>query len=168
MGINAELVKYAPIFILAQIAILLNNIFSNHVDIDTGDGELVVLPKPPPKETGLVANLRPITLLPIIRKILSKITLERCTPHFNNFLPQSQHAYRNSKSTTDVVWMCRMICAKAIKYDITVYVTGIDMTSAFDTIDRSKLLNITKYIVTEDEQRMLRVLLSNTKLNVRV
>ena len=61
-----------------------------------------------------------------------------------------------------------MICAKAIKYDITVYVTGIDMSSAFNTIDRSKLLNITKYIVTEDEQRMLRVLLSNTKLHVRV
>ena len=72
MGINAELVKYAPISILAQIAILLNNIFSNHVDIDTGDGELVPLPKPLQKRKDLLRIFGPSHFYPLLGKFCQK------------------------------------------------------------------------------------------------
>ena len=151
-----------------MIAQYLNNMFEHNIDINTGDGELVPLPKPPPKEKGPVENLRPINLLPIIRKIFSKITLNRCKQKFDEYLPPTQHAYRNSKSTTDVIWMYRWMIAKAIEENITIYITGIDMSSAFDTIDRGKLLTILEGIIDEDEQRMSRVLLTDTTINVRV
>ncbi|GFS05726.1 very-long-chain enoyl-CoA reductase [Elysia marginata] len=42
------------------------------------------------------------------------------------------------------------------------------MSSAFDTIDRHLLLNILKNIIKEDEQRIIRYLLSNTELSIKL
>ena len=42
------------------------------------------------------------------------------------------------------------------------------MTAAFDKIDINQLLNIIATIVNEDELRILRFLLSNTKINTRI
>ena len=46
---------------------------------------------------------------------------------------------------------------------------GIDMSAAFDTIRRSTILGLLKDAgCTDDEVRLVRYLLSNTKLRVRV
>ena len=42
------------------------------------------------------------------------------------------------------------------------------MSSAFDTIWRSKLIEITKVFLDKDEMRILRVLLSDTNLEIKV
>ncbi|GFS17489.1 reverse transcriptase [Elysia marginata] len=42
------------------------------------------------------------------------------------------------------------------------------MSSAFDTIDRHLLLNILKNISREDEKRIIRYLLSNTELSIKL
>ncbi|GFR66954.1 very-long-chain enoyl-CoA reductase [Elysia marginata] len=42
------------------------------------------------------------------------------------------------------------------------------MSAAFDTIDRATLLNILETIIKEDELRLVRFLLSNTCLNIRI
>ena len=70
--------------------------------------------------------------------------------------------------TTDIVWAYKWILAKVQEYDITIYVTGVDMSSAFDTMNRHKLLAIAERIMDEDGQRILRVLLSETSVEVRV
>ena len=51
---------------------------------------------------------------------------------------------------------------------IRIYVIGIDMSSAFDTIDRNKLLQIIETFLSEDDVRMIRRLLSKTTLEIRV
>ena len=83
-------------------------------------------------------------------------------------MDQSQSAYRTGRATTDVVWAYRWIAAKAQKEEITIYSTGIDMSSAFDTIERRKVIEITEMFLNEDELRMLHVLLSKTTIEVRV
>ena len=164
----AELIKYAPESIHTEIARLINNMFEKHIDTDTGSGILLPLPKPPPKTKGPVKNLRPIILLPILRKVMSRIALARTSSDMNKFLPQSQSAYRSNRSTTDIIWAYRWILAKVQEYNITIYVSGIDMSSAFDTIKRDEILKLAESILQEDETRILRVLLSNTTLEVRV
>ena len=42
------------------------------------------------------------------------------------------------------------------------------MSAAFDTVDRKKLLKILESIVDEDELRMIRFLLSNTAIEIRI
>ena len=49
-----------------------------------------------------------------------------------------------------------------------VKITGIDMSAAFDTIRRDRLLDILNNILEEDEVRIIRFLLSDTKINIRV
>ena len=49
-----------------------------------------------------------------------------------------------------------------------VYVTGIDMSAAFDTIHRHQLINILDSCTNEDVVRMVRVLLSDTSLEVKI
>ena len=45
--------------------------------------------------------------------------------------------------------------------------SGIDMTSAFDTIQRTTMIEILESFLDEDEVRIIRVLLSNTVLEIK-
>ena len=78
---------------MAKIHKLMNEAFEKHNDIETGVGILVSQPKPG-KAKGPVKNLRPVILLPIIRKMLLNIVLERTKSKVENFLSRSQSAYR--------------------------------------------------------------------------
>ena len=62
-----------------QITMIINKTFENHEDLDTNNGILVALPKPG-KQKGPPQNLRPVTLLNSIRKVLSTIALTRIRP----------------------------------------------------------------------------------------
>ena len=167
-GLPVELIKYAPGQIHKEISEILNNIFRyNDENVKMGTGILLPLPKPG-KTKGPVKNLRPITLLKVICKILSKILMNRIDDKIDAYLSKNQSAYRKGRSTTDIVWAHRWLSAKAQEQDIIIYITGIDMSSAFDTINREELLNITAGFIDEDEMRILRLLLSDTTLEVKV
>ena len=63
----------------------------------------------------------------------------------------------------------RFIVGKVQLYqDLEVYITGIDMSSAFNTINRQKLMNELNTFLDEDECRIIRTLLSNTTINIQL
>ena len=170
-NISAELVKYGPSSLNNEIACILNHMFEHNEYVNVGEGLMVPIRKPK-KPKGPIKNplkdLRPVTLLPIIRKVLSNITLARIQPQVEKYLSPAQAAYRPNRSTADIVWTHKFLIARTQLYqNETIYVVGIDMSSAFDTIYRNKLLHILKDIIGEDELRIIRVLLSNTTLTVR-
>ena len=78
-GICAELVKNAPPIIHSILADVINKAVENGEDLELGLAKLVTLPKPG-KAIGPVKHVRPIALLPLLRKILSLITLARTRP----------------------------------------------------------------------------------------
>ena len=168
VNIPVELIKYAPTNVHNKIAEILNNVFEKHIDVDTGSATLIALQKPHPKKKGPVKNLRPINLLPSIRKILSKLALRRAETGIEGYLSNTQAAYRKGRSTTEIVWAYRWLIAKIQECDMTIYITGIDMSSAFDTIHRDELLNISEQFLDEDGLRILRLLLSNTSIELRI
>ena len=167
-GIPVELIKYGPKSLITEIAKILNNVIEKHEDtINVGTSILLPIQKPG-KPIGPLKNLRPINLLNVIRKILSVITLTRIKDKINLYISPSQSAYRNNRSTTDIILAHRFICAKAQKYqDIQIIITGIDMSSAFDTIDRNETLKTLSRIIDYDEQRMCRLLLSKTTIQIQ-
>ncbi|GFR99671.1 very-long-chain enoyl-CoA reductase [Elysia marginata] len=146
----------------------MNKTFENHEDLDINNGILVAQPKPG-KPKGPPQNLRPVTLLNSIRKVLSTIALTRIRHAVENYISCSQSGFRPNRSTSDVVWAHRWISAKVLNYaEIEIDITGIDMSAAFDTIDRKQLLQLLTNLVTEDEKRIIQFLLSNTTLNVKI
>ena len=166
-NINVELIKYAPEEIYKEIANILNGIYERkETGIKLGTGILLPLQKPK-KTQGPVKKHRPITLLERIRKILSKIFMDRTEDKINKHLSQSQKAYRKSRSTTDVIWVHRWIAAKTQVQDIAIFITGIDMSSAFDTIYRDEL-KIVEEFLDEDDLQILSTLLAETILEVKV
>ena len=166
-NISAELIKYGPENLHNILPTIINEAFEKHADIETGIGILVPLQKPG-KVKGPVKNLRPIVLLPIIRKVLSNIVLERIRPKVEDFLSESQSAYRQYRSTSDIVWAYKWLIARTQVYQEQIYITGIDMSSAFDTIKREKLLEILSSFLENDELRIIRLLLSNTTLTIKL
>lgn len=165
--IPAELLKYGTSALEDALTNILNDTFAKHEDPEINSGVLITLAKPG-KPKGPAQNLRPITLLNTLRKTLSTITLNRIRPKVENYLSHSQSGFRRDRSTSDVVWTHRWLAAKVRAENVEIKITGVDMSAAFDTINRQKLLNILKDIIDEDELRLIRFLLSNTKINTRI
>ena len=62
-----------------------------------------------------MTNLRPVILLPVIRKILSNVVLAKMKPKVDEYLPLSQSAYREKINTGDIIWSYIWIIAKTQK-----------------------------------------------------
>ena len=79
----------------------------------------------------------------------------------------SQAAYRPGRSTTEHVFTTKMLPQKAITSQCyTMHFLVLDMSKAFDTVDRAILINNLKTILDPDELHLIKIIL-NTKLTVR-
>lgn len=168
-GIVAEMLKYAGDHIIGEITKILNAIIEGQTEESNrmGKGILILLQKPG-KAKGILGNLRPITLLNTIRKTLSSIALKRIRPKIEEFLSSSQAGFRKGRSTTDVIWTHKWKIARSITYQAEEYcILGIDLSQAFDTINRKKLMEILKGILDEDEYNIISVLLKETTLEIQ-
>ena len=67
-NLHVEIVKCRPLSLLKRIRDILTGMFENGNDPGVGKGILVPIQKPG-KKVGLLKSLRPLTLLPLIRKI---------------------------------------------------------------------------------------------------
>ena len=133
---------------------IFNTAIENNEDIGIGMGTLIVLQKPG-KPKGPVNNLRPIVLLSALRKLLSIITLRRIRPRVEQFLAPTQSGFRTNRSTTDAVWAHKWMAALVQKIHTTIEILGIDLTAAFDMLDRKKLLDQALLIFNKDELRLI-------------
>ena len=166
--IQVEMIKYGPPILIQEIQKALNNIFTEHQDHVNINKSILIPAQKPNKKKGPIPHLRAINLLNTIRKIMSSITLKRINPKIDSYLSQSQAAYRKGRSTTDIVWAHRFIVAKTQKYqELEIYITGIDMSAAYDTIHRHKVIKELEGILDEDELRMAQLLISNTSIIIQ-
>ena len=166
-GIPGELLKYGPEKLAEQTAQVFNSAFEKHQPLKINNGNMKTLQKPG-KPKGPIKNLRPVTLLNTIRKSLSLITLDRIRDKVEEYLSANQSGFRPFRSTADVVWTHRWLAAKAALSNLEIKVTGIDMSAAFDTIQRQRLLQILETFLETDEIRLVQFLLSDTTISIKV
>ncbi|GFR73142.1 very-long-chain enoyl-CoA reductase [Elysia marginata] len=95
--------------------------------------------------------------------------MNRIRPKIETYISHSQSGFRPNRSTSDVVWAHRWLSAKILNTpNLQLNFTGIDMSAAFDTIDRTLLLKTLREIINEDELRIVQFLLSKTTLKLDV
>jgi exonuclease III len=164
-GIPGELLKYGGPMIAITLKTIFNQMFERQEYLTSlGEGLLVPLNKPGKEHT--VDNVRPITLLNMTRKTLSLVVLHRMKSAVQSFVPLSQCGFRAGRSTMDAAWAYAWLKAMAWKYKRAIHIIGIDMSKAFDTVHREKLLSITDKILDNSTRRIVRVLVADTSLQI--
>ena len=85
-------------------------------------------------------NYRSISLLSIAGKSLARIMLNRLIPAVaEKNLPKSQCGFRLNRSTTDMIFTVRQIQEKCTEQNMCLYAVFVELTKAFDTVNREAL-----------------------------
>ena len=166
--VHAEYIKYGPNELHTEISNILNKTSETgeHPEV-LRQGILNPLAKPAKKNEKV--NVRPIILLSALRKILTIALIDRCWERMKHHIPLSQAAYQSGRSTTEQVFTIKIMTEKAItseNYDI--FLLLLDMSKAFDTVNRTKLMKILETILTPCELFMMHILINDVVLNVRI
>ena len=100
------------------------------------DGDLVSIYKKKGDRT-LCDNSTGISLLSCAGKVLARILLTKLIANISeNVLPERQCGFRKHRSTNDMIFTIRQIQEKCIEQQQNLYMVFIDLTKAFDTINR--------------------------------
>ena len=170
--VAGEQIKYGGAVVWEEVEKILNGVFETHEPLpELTTGYLYPLNKPDKPGKHKTADMtRPLIFLPVVRKILSNIVLSRITAAVNGFLSLGQHAYRAGRSTTEIVWTAQWLVATAEKYGERIHIIALDLSKAFDSLDRGTLIQILEEneLAGEDELRIISYLLSDTTLRVKV
>ena len=168
-GVTNELLKYAAGILSESFAEIINTIFEQHITLEAlGKGILVALPKPG-KPLGPLTSLRPIVLLNSVRKIVSIITLQRIRPKVDAFTGASQSGFKQGRSCADIIWVQRMLISVVLTRHWDFHKMDIDMSHAFDTINREKIVDVLSLAGCEtDDLRLACILLAGTNITVCV
>ena len=88
-------------------------------------------------------NSRGISLLSVAGKVLAKIMLTPLLEHVvDHVLPESQCGFRRGRSTIDMIFVDRQLKEKCRDQHQNLYMAFVDLTKAFDTVNRDLLWKI--------------------------
>ena len=88
-------------------------------------------------EKAICDNYRGITLLEAIGKVLARLLLNRLMKDIcPTVIPESQSGFRSGRGTVDMIFSARQIQEKCIEQQVPLYQVFVDLTKAFDTVNR--------------------------------
>lgn len=128
----ADIMK-VPLKIIFSIA-LKNNTFPNLFKI----GRITPIHKS--GNTSLIANYRPITVLPTPSKILERVIYNRIYPHVSPVILEEQHGFVNKKSTVTNLCVFSDYIAKDINNSSQTDTVYTDIAKAFDRVNHRVLI----------------------------
>jgi len=168
-GMHGEGYKYGGQAVMEALTTAYNQIFMNHESIaSTQHSYLYVMNKP--GKAPQAENTRPLAFQNVSRKILTNTILARLQSKIGKYLSIGQHAYRAGRSTAEVIWTLQWQVATAEKYAAWINLVGIDLSKAFDCLDRLFILDILERegLADEDELRAIQYLLADTTSRVKI
>ncbi|XP_033113356.1 uncharacterized protein LOC117113956, partial [Anneissia japonica] len=102
-------------------------------------------------------------------KILAICLIQWIGDKLRSVIPLSQAAYTKGRSDTEHVFALRTLAEKAItssEYKLTLLM--LDMSSAFDTVNRKKLIEIISQNLEPEELNLIKILIEQVELKVRI
>ena len=88
-------------------------------------------------------NSRGISLLSVAGKVLAKLLLGRLNKNIvDRVCPESQCGFRRERGTVDMVFVARQLQEKCREQNRNMCMAFIDLTKAFDTVDRDLLWRV--------------------------
>ena len=94
-------------------------------------------------EKSICDHYRGITLLESVGKVLARLLLSRLLEDICPItLPESQCGFRSERGCVDMVFSARQIQEKCIEQQMPLYQVFVDLTKAFDTVNREALWKV--------------------------
>ena len=91
----------------------------------------------------ICGNSRGIALLGTAGKVLAKLLLNRLITNISEkILPETQCGFRGNRSTVDMIFAARQLLEKSREQNRKLYVAFIDLSKAFDSVDRNLLWKV--------------------------
>ena len=87
-------------------------------------------------------HYRGISLLSIAGKIFAHIVLNSLIAVSEANLPEAQCGFRPGHSTVDMIFTVRQVQEKCLEQNLDLYSVFIDLTKAFDTVNREALCDV--------------------------
>ena len=95
-------------------------------------------------ERGDCNNYRDISLLSVTGKLLARVLLRRLQTIAEDIYSESQCGFRANRSTTEMIFAVRQLQEKSREQRETLYLAFVDLTKAFDFVDRASLFTVLK------------------------
>ena len=94
-------------------------------------------------DKSLCGNSRGIALLGTAGKVFARILLKRLVNTISeSVLPESQCGFRANRSTIDMIFAARQLLEKSREQHRSLYVAFIDLSKAFNSVDRNLLWKV--------------------------
>ena len=94
--------------------------------------------------------------------------LDRIWNRLKSHIPYKQAAYQPGRSTTEIVHAVKLLMEKAIlANDYHIYLLLLDMSKAFDTVNRRILSEHLEEILNKDEMNIIGILTNKPELQLK-
>jgi len=94
-------------------------------------------------DRAIFGNSRGVSLLSVAGKLLARVMLIRLLTHVvDTVVPESQCGFRHVRSTTDMIFVARLLQEKCREQHRDLFIAFIDLTKAFDTVNRDLLWQV--------------------------
>ncbi|VDM00074.1 unnamed protein product [Schistocephalus solidus] len=142
-AIPAEIYKHGEPQLMNRLTVLFQEMWhQGQVPQDFKEATIVHLYKKKGNRQ-LCDNHRGISLLNIAGKIFTRILLNRLNAHLEQgLLPESQCGFRRHRGTIDMIFAARQLQDKCQEMRTHLYTTFVDLTKAFDTVNRDGLWKV--------------------------
>ena len=88
------------------------------------------------------SNFRGISLLSVVRKVYSRIIINRIMDKTENVITEVQSGFRRGRGCTDQIFIVRQICEKYLGKGKDVYFAFLDLENAYDRVDRDAMCKV--------------------------
>lgn len=169
-GLNTCLIKTVINVIIVPLTKLVNQCMQAATFPDVLKCALVV-PIHKKGDTSNVSNYRPISLLPVISKVVEKIMASQIMKYFesNNLFCPSQYGFRNGRNTAMAILELVEGVLDGFENKLHRFTTFCDLSKAFDCVSHDILLRkLQTYGFDENSTALVRSYLTNRSQVVAV
>ena len=139
-GLPAEIYKYGGNDLLRKLHELICAIWISEVVPQNWKDSLIITIYKNKGDKSECGNSRGISLLSVAGKIMAKVLLKRLVRHVSEeLMPETQCGFRQNRSTTDMIFVARQTLEKCREQYKDLHMCFVDLSKAFDTVERGLL-----------------------------